>query len=487
MDLSTVKKSVRSGFAWQGLTKLIVQIASWGSTLFVARIIAPSDYGIMAAASVFTELLILVTDMGLAQGLIQKEKNTREEQDGVFYVSLAIGLIAYLLLFAAAPLIAGFYGMPVLTDVLRVIGIGIILGSLKTVPLAIAMRRMDFRYRSLVEMAANLVMTVTVISLAFAGYGIWSLVWGPIASNAVMALAYLPLLGHVPRPVFRLRKVAQAMSFGIKFTGTSLLYYAWTRSDVVVIGKLLGERLLGFYSMAFQLAVLPLDKIGSVFNQVMFPALARLQADTPGSRQLFLQMHRYLLMITYPILFGLAVTASDAIPLLLTEKWAPIVPYLQVLCAVSALRISAMMMPPLLFARGKPELVMRYNTWALVLLPIAFLIGGQYGLDGIVTAWAAAYPIAYLIMARYCLRELHMGWRALAASAMPAGLAATVMIAAVLAFQSLTPDLPLALRFAGSVATGAVAYLGVLSLFYREHLSDIKGRLSLLKRGEVSN
>lgn len=486
MDLSSVRKGVFSGFAWQGMTKLVVQITSWASTLFVARIIAPSDYGILAAASVFIELMIMVTDMGLAQGLIQKADITREEQDGVFFVSLAMGTMAYALLYAAAPFIAGFYDMAILTEVLRVIGIGVILGSLKTVPLAIAMRRMDFRYRSLVEMAANLTMTLTVITLALNGFGIWSLVWGPIASNTVMALGYLPLLGHIPRPRFSLRDVAAPVSFGAKFTGTTMLYFAWSRADVVVIGKLLGERLLGFYSMAFQLAVLPLDKVGSVFNHVMFPALARLQADTEGSKQLFLQLHRYLLIITYPLLFGLAVTARDAIQLLLTEKWVPIVPYLQILCLVSALRISAVLMPPSLFARGKPELVMRYNGWALGVLPVAFLIGGQFGLFGVVVAWALAYPAVYAIVARYCRNELHFSWRELGASAVPALLSAGVMVAVVLAFRTLAADWPLALRFGGSVAAGAAAYLGALSLLYREHFSDIKERITLLKRGEAT-
>lgn len=485
MELSAVKKGVFSGFAWQGMTKLVVQITSWAATLFVARLIAPADYGVLAAASVFIELMIMITDMGLAQGLIQKAHITNEEQDGVFYVSLSLGILAYLLIYAVAPYIAAFYGMAILTEVLRVIGIGVILGSLKTVPLAIAMRRMDFRYRSLVEMAASLTMTLTVITLALSGYGIWSLVWGPIASNIVMALGFLPLLGRVPVPRFQLRTVAAPMSFGAKFTGTSMLYYFWTRADIMVIGKLLGERLLGYYSMAFQLAVLPLDKIGSVFNQVMFPALSRLQSDTPGSKELFLSLHRYLLIITYPLLFGLAVTAEDTVRLLLTEKWLPIVPYLQVLCLVSGLRISGVIMPPSLFARGKPGLVMRYNFWALLLLPPAFLLGGRWGLPGVVTAWAVAYPTVYLILARYCLRELGLGWGELVASALPALAGAAVMVAAVLGFQSLTQELPLVLRFAGSVGTGAVAYTAALGLFYRERLSGIRERIGLLRRGEA--
>lgn len=485
MDLSSIRKGVFSGFAWQGATKLLVQLTSWASTLFVARIIAPSDYGLVAAASVFVEILILVTDMGLAQGLIQKPETSRQEEDGVFYVSLAVGAIGYMLLFAAAPFIAGFYQMPVLTDLLRLICIGVIFGSLKTVPLAIAMRRMDFRYRSLVEMSSNLMMTLTVVTLALNGFGVWSLAWGPVVSNVVMAIGYVPLLGRVPRPWFPLGEVMATVRFGIKFMGTTLLYFFWSRADVMVIGKVLGERLLGYYSMAFQLAVLPLDKIATVFNQVMFPALSRMQADDAGSRELFLQLHRYLLLISYPILFGLAVVADDAIRLLLTDKWAPIVPFLQVLCLVSGLRISATLMPPVLFARGKPEAVMRYNGLALLSLPAAFIAGAQYGLEGVVAGWLVVYPLLFVYLGNNCLKELGVRWRSLALSAAPAVLATVAMVVVVVSFRQTVPDLPRALRLVASIVIGGTAYLGVLSLVFREHITDLRSRLILLKRREA--
>lgn len=487
MVSSTIRRGIFSGFAWQGATKLVVQMTSWVATLFVARIIAPEDYGIIAATSVFVELLVLITDMGLAQGLIQKPQTSTQEEDGVFYVSLILGVSGYLLLFLAAPFIASFYRMPVLADLLRLTGISIIFGSLKTVPLAIAMRRMDFRYRSLVEMGASLTMTVTVVSLALSGFGVWSLAWGPVVSNAVMAAGFLPLMRRLPQPVFSLNEVMTTINFGVKYMGSTLLYYGWSRADVMVIGKMLGERLLGYYSMAFQLAMLPLDKVATVFNQVMFPAMARLQEDVQGSGELFLQMHRYLLLISYPIIFGLAVVADDVILLLLTDKWLPIVPFFQALCMVSSLRLSGTLMPPVLYARGKPELVLRYNALALVGLPAGFLIGAQYGLEGVVIAWLVAYPALFIYLGRQCLRELGLRWRALARSALPAVLATAVMVVAVMVFRHLTQELALLWRLLGSVAVGAAAYLGLLALLFREHITSLRSQLIHLRRGEVSN
>lgn len=488
IDASAIRKGLFSGFAWQGATKIVVQLASWVATLFVARLIAPSDYGMVAAAAVFLEVLILVTDMGLAHGLIQKPEISRREEDGIFYISLALGVGGYLVMFVAAPVIASFYKMAQLTDLLRIFSLGLIFGALKTVPLAIAMRRMDFRYRSLVEMGAHLMMTVTVVVLALAGYGVWSLAWGPVVSNVVMAIGYLPLLRRVPRLQFAFSEVYVTIRFGIKYMSTTLLYSAWHWSAVLAIGKTLGERLLGYYSIAFQLAALPLDKVAHIFSQVMFPAMARLQRDDARSRELFLNLHRYLLIICYPIVFGMASVASDAVPLLLTEKWSPVVPYLQVLCLLSALRLTATPMPAVLFARGKPEVVIRYNLFALIVMPPAFLAGAYAaGLEGVVAAWLLAYPILFIYLGQQCLGELGLGWRPLIRSAAPAVVAATAMVIVVAAVRELMQDASVPVRFGCSVAIGAVTYTGVIAWLLREHITSIKQHLILLRRREAPN
>lgn len=486
MDFAAVKRGILSGFAWQGITKVVVQLASWGATIFVARLISPGDYGIMAAAAVFAQLLTVVTELGLGQGLIQRQEMTRADEDGVFYVSLLLALGAYGLLFMAAPMVAGFYAMPILSDVLRLLGLMVVFGALKTVPLALAMRRMDFRYRSLVEMGASLAMTATVITLALLGYGLWALVWGPIVNQLVMMIAFLPLLKRFPRPTLWSRPVAQIMGFGVKVTSTSMLYFIWSRADVMIIGRVLGERALGMYSMAFQLAVLPLDKVGSIFNHVMFPAMARLQQNLRQSQEVFLDLHRYLLLITYPLLFGLIAVAEDLTALLLAEAWLPIVPYLQGLCLISALRVSGMLMPAALYARGKPGLVVRYSGLCVLVLPPSFLIGAQFGLQGVVVAWALAYPGLYVVLARYSLQDLQLGWGDLLRSAAPAVGATTVMMAAVLAFQALWSDtLGVFARVVGAAAVGGSVYIGVLALLFRQQLLDFRQRILLLRSGNA--
>lgn len=481
-ETTAFRRQVLSGFGWQGATKAVVQTFSWVSTVVVARLLAPSDYGTVAVSEVFIAALAMFVELGLTYGLIQKPRTTVQEEDGVFYFNVAVSLAAYGLLFAVAPLVAGFYDNPVLSAVLRVAGIGLVLGSIKAVPLAIAMRRMDFRYRSLAEMGAMFIGSVTVITMAFQGFGLWSLIAGFLASQFAGAAAFLPAFRRLPRPHLSLKLIRDVLSYGLKITGTSTLAFIYSRADVTIIGKVLGERILGYYSMAFQLATIPLDKIATIFNQVTFPSMSRIQDNPEESRKLFLELHRHLLIITYPVLLGLALVADDLVLLLLTEKWLPIVPVLQGLCAVNLLRVSGTTLPPVLNGRGKAGVVLRYAAISAVVLPAAFLVGAHYGLTGVVAAWAVAYPPLYLLLLLNCLRDLGIPFGAFLRLTVSAAVSCAIMVGVVLGVKVLGHDLNPWVRLGMEVGSGAGAYVGSFLLLFRDQIDQIRKGFAMLRK-----
>jgi O-antigen/teichoic acid export membrane protein len=480
-DGTAFHRRVLSGFAWQGATKVVVQTLSWASTIVAARFLLPTDYGLVAISGVFTEVLALLVELGLSYGLIQKAQTTPEQEDAVFYFSIGVSILAYAVLFAGAPLVARFYGNPLLVLLLRVAGLGLILGSLKGVPLAIAMRRMDFRHRSLVEMAANVTSAVTVVTLAVTGHGVWSLVLGFLAGQTVGVALFLPAFRRVPRPRFSFAPIAGLFGYSMRITVNNLLYYVYSRADVTIIGKLLGEHILGFYSMAFQLATIPLDKIGSIFNQVTFPAMARLQDDPEASRKLFLDLHRHLLILSFPILLGLAIVADDLIVLLLTEKWRPLVPALQGLCLVNLVRVSGILLAPVLNGRGRAGLVLRYSATSAILLPVAFYLGARHGLMGVIAAWALAYPPLYLILVIHCLRDLGLPVAAFLRSGLSATVCAAIMTGAVLLVQHLAGGADLWFRLAASIGTGAATYSAAMFLLFRDEVDRFRKGFAVLR------
>lgn len=471
---------VLSGFAWQSATKIAVQIIAWVSTIIVARILDPQDYGLIAIVGIFNGFLIVLVDLGLARGLIQYPQVTQRQFDGVFYMSLALGLVAFLIMVSAAPLIAEFYELDALTPLLQVAAFGLLFESIKTVPFAIVMRAMNFRYRSIVEMIANTTGMAVLLVLALLGYGVWSLLLSFLVMRAVTALAYLPLMKSIPRLDFNFREISGICSFGLKVTANNALDFVHREADLFVIGKTLGATVLGTYGMAMQLARMPIEKIGAIFTQVVFPAVSQIGTDSTSARRFYLDTHRNLLLITFPMLVGMALVANDLVIVLLTDKWQNIIPILQVFCILNLLRVSAMLVSPVLYGRGRPELMTAYLVLAAITIPISVFVGSKYGINGILVAWCVVYPGLYIFLMRFCLRNLGLQAMPFIGSFVPASVASAAMAGAVFFSQTLLSTLPEVGRLGASIGVGAAVYAATVFIAFPHDARSFRTGISRL-------
>ena len=481
MESSKLKKLTVTGFAWVASTKLVTQVLSWISTIIVARILDPADYGLVAISGVFIGILAVVTEMGLSQGLINKTEVSKRDEDGIFWISLMLGVGAFVLLFVIAPYIAAWYGSEILVDIIRVSALVPVFASLKTVPLANALRDMNFKYQSIVYMTGQLVSIATVITMAVNGYGVWSLVWAVVIMHIVTFIAYLPMLKGLPQPKIYFRESLSVFSFGIKLMLSRMFEFMSVKSSVFIISIFLGEKSTGHYSMATQLANMPLDKIGSIFNNVIFPALSRVKNDNEHSRDIFLKAHKYLLIFSYPIFVTLILTAHDIVIVLLTDKWLSIVPLLQAFSAVNLLRVSGMVMPHTLAGRGKANLVLRYEFLSFTVLSIAFLIGVQYGLEGIIYAWLAGYPLIYIYLLSSTLNELNISFYHYFKSIFSIVVSTIIVIICVaiaLSYISVNGNI---LRLTVTLTLVPTLYFALFLLFFSSELSDVKKAYFLIR------
>jgi len=481
VEVKELYRDVIRGLAWQGGSRLVIQLASWVGTVFVARLLAPVDYGIMAVAMVVVGLLAVVLDMSFAQALIHKQEPTPEQEAGIFYLSLGVGLTLSAVVYVSAPWVAEIYNVPVVSGVLRLLALVLIAAALQPVPLARVMRRLDFRTRSLVEMAASVVGLAVVLVMAWRGYGVWSLAWGLVVTRWLTTLGFLPVMGRIPRLQLHWRELRAMVRYGAHVMGSELGYTFYSRTGVFIIGRYVGEQAAGYYSLAFEIGAVPLDKVGTIFNRVAFPALARVQREGEMSRNLFLQLHRYLMMIALPPLLGLAVVAHDFVLAVLTAKWIAIVPVLQVFCIANILRASGMLMGPVLTGIGRADLFFRYSVASVVVMVAAFLIGVRFGLMGVVYAWLVGYPLVYLLLLYYVLRELQLGIGALLRSLQAPVVATAVMTLAVAAVRRMSAGEEVWARLALEILFGALAYGLTYLVLYREEVQRVRSALVLFK------
>jgi teichuronic acid exporter len=450
-----IKRSIARGFAWEGATKLTVQIVSWISTIFVARTLVPDDYGVVAISGLFTEF-------GLGAGIVTRREISDDELNKCFWLGIFASLTLYAVIFLSAPLIAAAYGVPLLEGIMRLAGLGLLISALRIVPYSLVLRQLDYRYRALVEMVGQFIQAAATVGFAVAGFGAWSLVLGYLMGQSFNTGAFLLRARGIGRPILTFSGIEYFIDFGMKLTGARLLGFFVQSCDMMIVSALLGSRIAGVYSVSFTLATAPLDKIGAVFNRVAFPAVARLKDEPERSRSFLLRLHFYLLAIASPALLGMSLLAPELVDVLLTEKWLEAVPVLQLLCLANIIRLSGVVMPTVLEGLGLAGKVFKYQLVSALVLPLGFAIGANWGIRGVTAAWLVAYPIVYFWLLRMTVEALGMQMRTLLASVTPVALANIGMAVCVVALRGAFSEFAPWWRIVGLALTGAAAYVALM-------------------------
>ena len=399
----TAEFELRHALLWLGSTTLIWQICSWFLTLLTARLLSPSDYGMLALAETAFPYLAIITNLGITTWAVQRRALERDDQEKVFAFSLALGVLSSSVFFAAAPRLAAFYHSPELAVVLQVLAPVFLLESISAVPKAMMRRQMRFKTIGLLQLWLGLTRSILQLALAFLGCGYGALVAGILllhGGDAILALYLQPIRC---RPRFSLPLVREILRYGIPATAAAVCQVVFSTADNVVVGRLFGAKTLGFYAMAFYLTDLPMSKINTVLRPVALTHLSRLQHSPPAVCREFLKLTQVALFLTLPVLTGLLLTSGEIVPLLLGNHWLPMVPMLQVLCAVGMLRALGDTISTLLLAIGRPRLQLKINLVTSILLPCSFYLAARgWGLAGIYFAWLSLFPMVLL----YSLREV---------------------------------------------------------------------------------
>jgi O-antigen/teichoic acid export membrane protein len=463
-DRTEVRRRIVSGLAWESSTKLAMQLLGWGATIYVARRLGPDAYGVVAISGLFTILIQIFAEAGVTSGLVTRERLSDAEVRSTAWLNVYVALASYAVLWLAAPAIADAYRLPVLTDVLRVAGLGVLVTAARAVPMALVLRRLDYRFRAMAELGGQAVQSVAMLVLAYLGYGVWTLVWSYLAGQALTTMLFFTHAQRYGRPVFDFRPIRELLAFGARLTLSRTATYAIGVADMAVISWVVGPRGAGLFMMAQTLASLPIDKVGAMLNRVTFPAVARLQSDIGGVRDYFVSAHFWLVAICAPVAVGGALVAQDLVTLLFAERWRESGSILALLCLAAAFRLSGMMMPPVLEGLREARFLVKYSLLSAALLIPAFVLGSWLdGARGVAAAWAALAPVLWGVLVFYTLRKLGLGRRMFVASVIPvltalAGMAVIVWLTA----QRMAGE-SLVVRLSVEIAVGAVTYAALLT------------------------
>ncbi len=452
----------------------MIQLITWGITLVVARILSPSDYGLFGMALIYTGCIDYFNDMGLGTALVREKKLSPAQLSSLFWFTNLVGLACFAFGVATAPLVAHLFRQPSLTGILSLISLNFVLTSLYQIPWSILTKSIDFKGRSIAEAVGNVLSGFTTVVLAYHGYGVWALAWGPLIRSISITILVFSLAGWRPQLAFNWADTKAMVGFGVTMTGGRLAYYLYSSSPAFVIGKVLGESALGFYTLAYRLSVDVGDRLLNVLVQVSLPVYSKMQDDTRRLKTSFLQTIEIASGVVFPIYAGLFVVGKDVIPLLLGEKWTPVAQPFRFLTAAGIFWTLHAMVGPLLLARNRPMIGFRFNLVCLAVLPVSFYIGLQYGLFGVCIVWVSVYPFLVLFYLKQGLKVIECRWREFGRAIRPAMFGMLVMVLTTLLISQTITGCSAIWRLSILIPVGAVTYLSVFLVLYSRPISEIR-------------
>lgn len=465
----SLKQTIVSAVGWTVGIRLSVQLVTWAMTLVVIRILSPDDYGLMAVSQIFMNFMLGFSSMGFGDALVQQGETPKVVIQRLFGVLLLTSLLLGGAMALSAYPIADWYHDQRLVPLIQVSSAGFGFVALTALPRAFLTKYLQVRPLFIMELASGLVGAATVIVLAIAGYGVWSLMFGWLTTNVVKLLGLIWLASeHYVWPRFGFAGIGPLFSFGIYRTFEYLVWMVFVSADVLIISRWLGPAAVGIYVVASNFASMPLNKIAPIVNATAFPAFALVQERPSEARFYALKAVRMMAAIAVPVFFGLSVTAPEVVDLVFGPNWTAARPVLGVLALAVTFRAILLVVPNFLQGIGDSRASFWCTAAGAVIFPPAFVIGCHWGVVGVAWAWLLGYPLMYAVSALIAARRGGLDMRLLMMAPLrPVAAGIIMMVMVSVARLALPPTLPEYVEFAALVAVGAVTYSCVLIVMFR--------------------
>lgn len=400
-DNSSLKSKAAKGMAWSAIGTFSTQGISFVIGIILARILMPSDYGLIGMLAIFFAVSQVLVESGFSNALIQKIDRTETDYSTIFYFNLLVSFVIYLILFFLAPLIAQFYNAPELTLLTRVLSLNIPIGSLAIVQQARMKIMLDFKTPALITILSVAISGTLGVVLAYSGFGVWALVVQSLSSAIVKSLLLFIFNKWLPQFYFSISTLKQLFGFSSKLLVAGLVATMVGNLYSILIGKLFSPKDVGFYTRARQFPELLSGTITSILQGVTFPILTSLQNDKERMILVYGRLMRITVFFVMPILTLFALIAEPFIRLLLTEKWIAVVPLIQWLCFARMITpISALNMN-ILNAIGRSDLYLKVDLSKLPLVLATMAITVPHGINVVVIGNFFTSFVSFFINAYY--------------------------------------------------------------------------------------
>lgn len=405
----SLKKQAVSSMIWTFAQQFGNQLITFAVSVILARLLLPSDFGTIAMFTVVMSIASSLVDGGMSSSLIRSAEVDDRDLSTVFWFNLGVAVFMYILIFLTAPLIADFYKVEILTPIIRVYSLSIIIGSLTAVQGTRFTKAMDFKTLFKIQLPSLIIGAIAAVVMAYNGFGIWTLVFYPLIQSIVGGLQLWFYSKWKPLIVFDRAKFKEHFGFGYKMTLSGLLDTVFRNIYTILIGKYFSSAQLGYYNRADNLKQLPVANLSNALNKVTFPLFAKIKDNDVKLKEVYQKLMKLVIFVIAPVLFLMMVVAEPMIRFLLTDKWLPAVPYLQVLALSGILYPIHAYNLNILKVKGRSDLFLKLEFWKKGLLIVSLFVSVPFGVIGIVWGQVIFSVLAFFINTHYTGKMLKYG------------------------------------------------------------------------------
>nr|WP_294870116.1 lipopolysaccharide biosynthesis protein [uncultured Pedobacter sp.] len=412
LETSHLTQDLKSHSISGGFNTVAGQVLSFGinilSTIILARLLVPGDYGLVAMVTTITGFITVFKDLGLSSAVIQTKELKDEQVNSIFWISIGVSFVIALIVSLLAPLLVAFYKEERLLNMTLVFAASIFVTGFSLQHNALMKRQMKFKTLSRIQIFSTVGSLLTGMFLAWKGFGYWSIVAISVSSPIYSTISLWFLCDWRPRFGFNSKGIKKLVSFGAGLTGFDLVNYFSRNMDNVLIGKFSGPSALGMYSKAYQLLLLPITQLRDPLNAVALPALSNLQNDKWKYNHFFCRYLFTLAFFSMPIVIYFAIFSHEIIFIVLGQKWIAASSIFKLLAISAFIQPVASTQGLLLITTGKAKKYFYLGIINSTLVVAGFCIGINWGTTGIAISYAIVTYALFIPLLLYSLKDSHL-------------------------------------------------------------------------------
>jgi O-antigen/teichoic acid export membrane protein len=394
--MAPLKQQAVLSVKWNAISQVFRLSLYFLTSVILARLLQPDDFGLLGMATVFTSLIAVFNDFGLGSAIVQKSEPDNKTLSGIFWMTIGIGFLAMAITILSAPWIASFYRQEKLQTLLYFLSVSFLLTSMGQIQLSLLMKQIEFRQIAIIESISVLIGSLVAVVLAFLNQGVWALAGQIISTSAVTTICLWYITKWHPSLKFDPTSLRGVLKYSSGLFGFNLLNYFSRNADYFLIGKFLGAAFLGQYTFAYRLMQFPLQNIAGVVNRVLFPTLAQVKENDELFRRGFIKASQLVAIVTFPLMVGVFCLAPELTIVIFSAKWQPAIPVIQVLALIGLVQSIGGMVGNIYTAKGKTNWLFYWGIISSIIIVAGIAIGLRWGILGVAIGYAcAAIFLAY--------------------------------------------------------------------------------------------